>query len=804
MALALILLFLFPASLRAAGLTLTAGGKSAYTIVLSGEASPSERRGAEELQRFLQQMSGARLPIAVEPVGGRGPFIFVGRGKQLEAVKSGIDFDKLGPEDFAIKTAGRHLVIAGGRKRGTMYGVSAFLEKLGCRWFARDLSRIPKRAAITVAKLDEVERPAFEMRWPGITEAFDKDWAARNRLNGGGLPLDSSTGGRVECYPCGHSFHTLIPPARYFASHPEYFALVDGKRRQHHAQLCLTNQAVIRAGIEQIFQWIKERPEIDIVGVFQEDWGGWCECDDCKRVEHEEGGAHSGPIVRFVNALAEAVSREYPDKRILTYAYQYSEPAPAKTAPHPNVRIQLAPISACIGHPAERCPRNQKLLMDNLKGWARLGKRVYLYGYATNFAHYLYPMPDFYRLAEDIPMLLRFGVTGVYYEGSHQGEGGHGAELRAWVMAKLMWNPNQNVSRLVDEFFETAYEASAGPMRRVFDLMHQQVRFPPEGRGQHLWIDQAPWMPPAAVDQAAGLYAEALATAGSEAVRRRIRKDSLWVDYARVLDARRYRVRDGWYEPSEDVEQIKARFRRFWEDKTALGIGLLDYSALEVEKEFPRRLNRYRVETLENAAVRVEVVPGLSGRVIRWLDKGTGRNLLREPSTAGIRYPDGTGEYLAIHPDPGGDTLEGEWTVESRESSREIVMKATLRNGLVIRRRLRLDPAEPRMLAENGVENRGSATKDVEIRARFDMQPADPDQVAERQGAGEIVLRDPGSGIMVTARYSSAQVKLAQVSRDDRHGNRASVGVRTPMLRLGPGEIAKLDVDYGAVVRAIQ
>ena len=104
MALALILLFLYPVSLRAAGLTLTAGGKSPYTIVLSGEGSSSERRGAEELQRFLEQMSGARLPIEVEPVRGRGPFVFIGRGKQLETLKPGIDFDKL---DYTVQASPR-------------------------------------------------------------------------------------------------------------------------------------------------------------------------------------------------------------------------------------------------------------------------------------------------------------------------------------------------------------------------------------------------------------------------------------------------------------------------------------------------------------------------------------------------------------------------------------------------------------------------------------------------------------------------------------------------------------------------
>lgn len=791
-----VLLALFPALLSAAGLTLAERGRSPYTIVLPGDATPAERRGAEEFQRFVEQMSGARLPVETEPVSGQGPFVFVGRSRALEALQPGIDFAGLGPEDFALKTVGHHLAIAGGRPRGTMYGVSSLLEQLGCRWFTRDVIQIPRRLTLVLPNIDEVQRPAFEMRWPGITEAVAQEWAARNKLNGAGLPLDASTGGRVECAPCGHSFHTLIPPAKFFVSHPEYFALVDG-RRHVNGQLCLTNPAVVRAGVEQIRAWLRERPETSLVGVCQEDWGGWCECDQCRRVEQEEGGAHSGPIVRFVNALAEAISREYPQTRILTYAYQYSEAAPTRTAPHPNVRIQLAPISACIGHPAGACPRNRKLLLDNLSAWTRLGRRVYMYGYATNFAHYLYPLPDFERLAGDLPHFERLGVTGIYYEGSHQGEGGHGAEMRAWVMAKLMWNPRENLSRLVDEYLAGVYgKAAATPLRRVFDVLHREVRLPPEGRGQHLWIDQAPWVRPAVVDEVQPLYSQALAAASTDGARRRIRRESLWVEYTRILEARRYRVREGWYEPSADPEALRARFRRFWQEKTALGIGAIDYSGLKVEEEFPKRLVRYPVETLENESVRVVVAPGLSGRVVRWLDKRSGRSLLREPNPAGIRYPDGGGEFLAVHPDPGGDLLEGEWRVASREAGRGIVLTGLLPNGLAIRRELRLPGGEPRLAVENTVENRGAVPKDVEVRTRFDIEPRDPDRVMERQSPGEVTVRDPDAGVTLLAQYAAERVKIAQVAKDDRHGNRASVSLRTPLLRLAPGENARLDVQY--------
>ena len=64
-----------------------------------------------------------------------------------------IDFAALGDEGFTIQTSGPHLVIAGGRLRGTMYGVYAFLEEvLGCRWYAPGASFIPKKPTIKIGK----------------------------------------------------------------------------------------------------------------------------------------------------------------------------------------------------------------------------------------------------------------------------------------------------------------------------------------------------------------------------------------------------------------------------------------------------------------------------------------------------------------------------------------------------------------------------------------------------------------------------------------------------------------------------
>ena len=155
-------------------------------------------------------MSGARLPITAEP---QRDMVLVGRSPALDKLNLRIPFDDLGPEGFALKTAGRHLVIAGGRLRGSMYGVYGFLEKLGCRWFTADVSRIPKMRTITVAALDETQKPAFEYREPFFAEASDADWAARNKANGSIQKLDAARGGKVQYYPFVHSFNSLVSPA---------------------------------------------------------------------------------------------------------------------------------------------------------------------------------------------------------------------------------------------------------------------------------------------------------------------------------------------------------------------------------------------------------------------------------------------------------------------------------------------------------------------------------------------------------------------------------------------------------------
>src|ERR1700683_5180840 len=120
-------------------------GRQPYSIFLSTEASPSERWAAEELRRHVGQMTGIGLRIDI----GSG----VPASPRAVAIGRSALTDQLGiqppeGESSVLKTVGETVVIAGGRQRGTMYGVSIFLEKLGCRWFTADVARIPQSQAL--------------------------------------------------------------------------------------------------------------------------------------------------------------------------------------------------------------------------------------------------------------------------------------------------------------------------------------------------------------------------------------------------------------------------------------------------------------------------------------------------------------------------------------------------------------------------------------------------------------------------------------------------------------------------------
>lgn len=466
-------------------LLLADNGQTTYQIVIPHSASPSECHAAEELKHYLKEISGADLPILSEQEYQNGPAILLGRSKWSEPLLREDEWESLGEEGFQIFTTEDHLVIAGSRVRGTLYGVYGFLQNcLGCRWFTKTVQVIPKRTRLSLSSVNIREVPVLEYREPYYLGNLDPDWHARNFSNGYFPPLTAIHGGKMKYQPFVHTFSDLVPPEQYFAEHPEYYSEVNGVRIQERTQLCLTNEEVFQIALQQVRKWIAEDPEAKIISISQNDCFNPCTCPQCRAVDEEEG-SHAGTLIRFVNRIAEEIEKDYPNILIDTLAYQYTRKPPRCVRPRKNVIIRLCSIECCFSHPLATCSKlasfegNElvhKSFVDDLVGWGKISDRLYIWDYVTNFANYLQPFPNFAVLQKNIQFLIDNHVRGIFEEGNNSdGESGEFDQLRQYLLAKLLWNPQQDPNVIIDDFMAGYYGMAAPWMRRWFDLYNGRI-----------------------------------------------------------------------------------------------------------------------------------------------------------------------------------------------------------------------------------------------------------------------------------------------------------------------------------------
>jgi Domain of unknown function (DUF4838) len=458
---ALVSLVLLAAALPAsAGLTIARHGQARVRIVVGPDASETERYAAGELALFLHLVTGASFPVSETP-GGAGGRLLVGPAAAKSA-GAGLPPSDLAPEEIFIRTAGGDLVLAGGSPRGTLYAVYAFLEDVvGCRWWTAAASRIPWSPGLTIADLAIRFRPALEYREPFWYVAFDPVWAARNKANGIRAGGDALQGGRQVYEGFVHTFYSLIPPEKYFPAHPEWFSEIDGKRTTENAQLCLTNEEMRRELVKNLEERLRAHPEATIASVSQNDCFGNCTCPKCRQADAEEGGP-AGSLLRFVNAVAAEIEPEFPGVAIDTLAYQYTRKPPRLVRPRPNVIVRLCSIECSFAAPLDD-PRNATFF-DDLAGWSKIAGRLYVWDYTTDFSHYVQPHPNYSVLAPNIRLFVRHNVRGIFEQGAYQSWGSEMAELRAWVLARLLWDPSRNEKALRTEFLAGYYGPAAGPM----------------------------------------------------------------------------------------------------------------------------------------------------------------------------------------------------------------------------------------------------------------------------------------------------------------------------------------------------
>jgi len=457
-------------------LLLAGHGWTDYRIVLATGAPRADVLAANLLRSSVEAICGAVLPIVRETESPADEEIVLGRGRRFAETPGAPPVEGLGEDGYHYRAVGRRLFIAGGSEKGAYYGIAAFLEsELGCRMYAKDVLVRPRRDKIDIpASLDVRSLPAFAYREVYMPDALDDDYADWHGI-------DNRRVREREWGLYVHTFRALVPPETYFKDHPEYFSELAGQRVPD-AQLCLSNPDVFRLVVQGLRERMKESPEAKYWSVSQNDTFGACQCPACRATDAKYGGP-SGTLLAFINRVA----REFPDKVISTLAYQYTRPAPVGVVPEKNVNIMLCTIECNRSRPIAG-PGGDASFVKDMRDWARLTPNLYLWDYVVQFRNYVDPFPNLRVLQPNLRYFKASGVPMVFEQGSGASRSEF-HELRTYLLAKLLWNPDADVAALTEDFLKGYYGLAADEIGAYIKLLHDSL----DASGGDLGIYGFPW-----------------------------------------------------------------------------------------------------------------------------------------------------------------------------------------------------------------------------------------------------------------------------------------------------------------------
>lgn len=444
-------------------IVLTENGASLYRIVIPSSATLDEQKAANVLQDYLLQISGAALPIVSGDKPGSSYEILLGQNERLDQLGIGISFNELEADGFVIMTDSSRLIIAGGNKKGTLYGVYTFLEKnLGCRMYSPGMKVIPEQDKIILGKINDREVPVIRFRDTHYRVSWDAEYSDWHKLD------HDSNGERPAWGSWVHTFNGLVPPEIYFKDHPEYYALRDGKRTP--TQLCLTNPEVLKITIQNLRKEIAGNPGALYWSVSQNDNRKYCMCDQCQAINIREGSP-SGSILSFVNQVAE----QFPDHMISTLAYEYGRKAPATIRPRKNVNIMLCSIEVRRDRPIAMADDSTSIsFVKDVRDWGRIASDIIVWDYVIQFNNLISPFPNLQVLQPNIQFFVENGVTAMFEQGNRE-VGGEFAELRTYLISKLLWDPKANSDSIINDFLNGYYGAAGKPIRQYLDMMREAL-----------------------------------------------------------------------------------------------------------------------------------------------------------------------------------------------------------------------------------------------------------------------------------------------------------------------------------------
>ncbi|WP_158302117.1 DUF4838 domain-containing protein [Paenibacillus mesophilus] len=455
-------------------LPIVVNGKAKAVVVVADQAEEQTRRSANQLAAYVQKSTGVLLSVyGVSELGsGMEAMTRIEVGLDAFTHDSHVDdvLDSMKEDGFLIHIHGSAIRIASPSVWGTHNGVLEFLERyVGVRWLfpGTDGEDVPINASLSVPREDVRQEPAFSFRMmspyggsPAVQSARQPyfEWAQNNRLQGN----YNKWKGMVFM----HNLFSLFPVDKYGMSHPEYYPGHKAPDRPMHGwQPCFTEPGTVAAAVDGILAYFAANPSQTFFSLGVNDSVDYCEANPA----HPTYPGHLNSIglvnmsdiyYAWVNEVVEQVLEVYPDKWFGVLAYKNVMDPPSFQLHERVVPVLTKDRMAWADEDVRDAGEAQTVQWTAAA--SQLAWYDYLYGiYYTIPRVYPHLMAEQYRYAEEHEVIAHYAE--IY---NQLGDG-----PKAWLAAKLQWNPERNVDALLMEWYERMVGPAAAPdIKAYFDL----------------------------------------------------------------------------------------------------------------------------------------------------------------------------------------------------------------------------------------------------------------------------------------------------------------------------------------------
>ncbi len=394
---------------------------------------------------------------------------------KLQEYPAGVSaFDAATIQGFEVQADAASVTLRAHTVAGLENAIYWLLDRWGCRFV------LPGEIGECIPRSDRLTAPEGVTAFAPVA---DTSVEATGRGNDMGVWYRRNLGGWQRWLTGQHYWLYAIPADENFEAHPDWYALIGGERRP--TQLCTSNPEVIARMIEVAKKWLGASPDRMAFPMDPMDNLDYCQCEACQAQDAPGVFTRGTPsmtdrVVTFVNAVAEGIAEEFPDRYVAFYSYSTHSELPVRVKPRDNVIVIVCRTGYCLLHltPTEGCPTSD--FHSFLRRWREMTPNIYTYEYDPISWTAGLPCPTYLEMGRSLQAQLgEIGVRGSYSDGRQYGAYA-GTYLNRYVARRMKVDPGQKPEEVLADmcraFFGPAGEEMNGyylALTRVAEQKHE-------------------------------------------------------------------------------------------------------------------------------------------------------------------------------------------------------------------------------------------------------------------------------------------------------------------------------------------